>query len=757
MEHKIFAEVKEKIARYVAEHRLRDALWNARSLAESMCDGAMTREIAAVEDSYRLMLDYAARGAEDPGRVEMARSMGAKVLEIVDCLERENLRADTSTYYFSTLRYETLQRNDTINSLIDDYTKANSQVALFNSVVAGTHAESFRDSLKAREELERRVFNRVWVTHPLTAGDVEAIRMALLSGELPEYFREFLTSAITLGGLAYFDERRIDLLLDAYNGTEGRVEMSAFIGLMLLLYYGRERGFSEKLKSKIGLAMDKPQWSGDLRSTYMAFTKTIDTERITRKICDEVVPEMMKLRPTFDQKLSTKIENLDPAEMEENPEWYEMLEKSGLADKLKEMNEIQAEGGDVMLGTFVHLKSFPFFNEPANWFLPFHTDYSAFSGSDSAVMQPVAELMASAPFLCDSDKFSFMLSLSHVPASQRDMMLSQFKMQESQLAEMQAASLTTAATSREQVLTRQVQNLYRFYHLFRRKGEFRDAFGEPVNLVAVEPLRESVMQLQILPVVAEFYFSHGYYIEAMEIFWIMAETSSPNVQLYQKMGYAQQQFGDLEGAVVDYKRAEMLDSKSDWTLRRLARCLMTLRRPDEALERLRVLESRHPDHVATTLNIGRCLVELGRYDEAIAAYYKAEYLDEKSGKALRPLAWCLLLTGDLERSRKYYEKIITTTDPTAADYLNMGHLALAEHRFDEALNFYSLNIAARSGEVGSEASDGRLGTVATEISRRQSAIDAFIADMKADAPYLRMAGIDETLVPLLVDSLLYRL
>jgi hypothetical protein len=59
--------------------------------------------------------------------------------------------------------------------------------------------------------------------------------------------------------------------------------------------------------------------------------------------------------------------------------------------------------------------------------------------------------------------------------------------------------------------------------------------------------------------------------------------------------------------------------------------------------------------------------------------------------------------------------------------------------------------------VGSEASDGRLGTVATEISRRQSAIDAFIADMKADAPYLRMAGIDETLVPLLVDSLLYRL
>ena len=41
-----------------------------------------------------------------------------------------------------------------------------------------------------------------------------------------------------------------------------------------------------------------------------------------------------------------------------------------------------------MMGTFAHLKSFPFFNEPANWFLPFHADYSEFTGDSSALMQP---------------------------------------------------------------------------------------------------------------------------------------------------------------------------------------------------------------------------------------------------------------------------------------------------------------------------------------------------------------------------------
>lgn len=390
-----------------------------------------------------------------------------------------------------------------------------------------------------------------------------------------------------------------------------------------------------------------------------------------------------------------------------------------------------------MMGTFSHLKSFPFFNEPANWFLPFHTDRSEFAAmGNGAGLQNVASLIEAAPFLCDSDKYSFMFSLSHVPAQQRQMMMSQFEAQGAQLAEIQAASLQTGEGARRNTFNKQVQNLYRFHRLFRRKGEFPDPFANGVNLVEVEPLRTGIITMGVLPLVAEFYFSHGYYPQALEAFRILEKESEPDAQLYQKIGYALQKTSDLQGAVDSYFKAEMLDGRSDWTLRRLARCLMSLGRPAEALERLEVLSSRHPEHAATALNMGRCLLELGRYDEATAAYYKAEYLDEASAKALRPLAWCLLLTGQLERSRKYYEKIIASTEPTAADYLNMGHLALAEKRFREALNFYSLNITARNLD-------------------RQEAIDGFITDMNADAPYLNLAGVDPTLIPLLVDSILY--
>ncbi len=449
---------------------------------------------------------------------------------------------------------------------------------------------------------------------------------------------------------------------------------------------------------------------------------------------------MLKLKPEIDKKINLNIENLDSAEMEENPQWQEMMESSGLADKLKEMSEIQEEGGDVMLGTFERLKTFPFFNEPANWFLPFHTDYSEFSGGASGDMQPVAELMAAAPFLCDSDKYSFMFSLQHVPAFQRDMMLSQFKAQGEQLAELQAASLTSGNADRKNVINKQVQNIYRFFRLFRRKGEFPNPFESGVNLSEVPLFAPDLREIDVLELVGQFYFSHGYYSQALEVFRRLAEDGATGAELYQKTGYAYQKTGDYESAVEYYKRAEMLDSRSDWTLRRLSRCLMLLHRPEEALERLRILEERHPEHAATALNIGRCLVELGRYDDAIGEYYKAEYLDEKSGKALRPLAWCLLMERDLGQSRKYYEKVIGAFSPTQEDYLNMGHLALAEGNFKEAMNFYSLNVTARM--------DGDTG-------RRTEAIDGFIADMRNDAPYLKRAGVDGELIPLLVDSLLY--
>lgn len=359
------------------------------------------------------MLDYAMQGADDPGRAEMARDLGARILALTDRIEREYLSRDTPSLYYSTLRYEATRQQDSIPSLLEAYREATAEGSMFNFVVSGAHSEKLRERLAERERLERRIFNRVWTIHPLSGAQTEALANALTDASLPPEFRILLAWAITLGGLHYYDEHRLQLLLDCYADTlrsdrnvtlpEGAVERmsaAAIVGALLLMHRGRRRGFSPKTLTRIDVLLsDGHTLESDIRTCYLEFAKTIDTDRISRKITDEIVPEMLKLKPQIDKQMKQgNLESLDPEEIEENPEWREMLENSGLADKLKEMSEIQEEGGDVMMGTFAHLKTFPFFNDPYGWFLPFHTDFSEFAGDGAALYQSMADIIAKAPF-----------------------------------------------------------------------------------------------------------------------------------------------------------------------------------------------------------------------------------------------------------------------------------------------------------------------------------------------------------------------
>jgi len=68
----------------------------------------------------------------------------------------------------------------------------------------------------------------------------------------------------------------------------------------------------------------------------------------------------MKISPLIKDKMDA--ENLLKSDEweEENPEWQEILDKSGISDKLQELSELQLEGADVYMSTFSMLKNFPF-------------------------------------------------------------------------------------------------------------------------------------------------------------------------------------------------------------------------------------------------------------------------------------------------------------------------------------------------------------------------------------------------------------
>lgn len=750
MKKDLFSEIKNKIKKAVSESHLREAFSLARSLSEGNLAWDISDALDSAEQSYKRLLSYAVSGAEDPGRNEMIVDLGESILTITDRLERRNAAKDESSLYYNNVRYLQVNPSETIASLLETYKKQCSELSLLDLVASGSHSSKYLSTTSERERLERQIFNILWTSFPLSRGDFEIISSSLQSQVLPNYAVTLFTWGIVMGGLEFYDPCRIELLCDLYTSDSSQVTAVALIGLLTIMYRWRDRRFSHRLRERFASVRELPSWSSDIRTAYMELTRTRDTDRISAKIRDEIVPEMMKFKPDFERKISNP-ETITPEEMEENPEWQEMLDKSGLANRLKEMSEIQEEGGDIMMGTFSHLKQFSFFNEIANWFIPFHSERSEFANyPGNGGINKIAEMFEGLHFLCDSDKYSLLMSMTHVPQSQRDMVIGQLNAQAEQLNELRAASLYQTSDNRRDIIRRQIQNLYRFFRLFRRKGEFYNPFEEGVNLIAVSSLVDDVKDAELLNLIAEFYFSHQYYEEALAVFEIIDSISDPSDAIYQKMGHCLMKLGNTSSALTCFEKADMLNNQSSWTIARLAKCHALLGNHTSALSAYERLEELRPDQPSTSMAIGRAHLALKHYSEAVNAFYKAFYLDEESGKALRPLAWSLLMDKQFDQSQKYFKRIFSDFDPKPEDYLNMGHLSLATGKFPEAQNFYKLSIVSRNPQPGSSND-----TNSSEVA--QSSIESFIADITADTNALSHLGIEPSLIPLIIDSLLYSL
>ncbi|MDE7410665.1 MAG: hypothetical protein K2M94_01330, partial [Paramuribaculum sp.] len=280
------------------------------------------------------------------------------------------------------------------------------------------------------------------------------------------------------------------------------------------------------------------------------------------------------------------------------------------------------------------------------------------------------------------------------------------------------------AASRAQLVGNYVQSLYRFFELFRRKGEFKNPFESPINFVTVEVLGNSVRDEEALRLVAEFYFKHGYYTEALGLFELLLKRGDGDTQIYQKTGYSYQRLGDVNKALDMYLKAEILAPESMWILKRIAHCYRIMSLPAKALEYYERVAAKHDDDINITLSMGHCLMELGRYHDAIRHYFKVEFLTADSGKHLRPMAWCSLMLGDLDRAEKYYNKIIARgAEPS--DYLNIGHLYMIKGDIMSAIDNYD-----------------------------KSPRHTFASSMSADREHLLRLGVDGILLNLVIDKVL---
>lgn len=674
-----------RISTCIENRELHDAFSSLSVEIASMSNPKLIDLLKKQEETYKYMLHYLVEGYDDNGRDKMLSAITSALFFINDAVLRDKIVKDSPDAYSSTLRFERLRKNS-VTSRLSQFWQKESMATLEKEAGVGT---SMR---KEADEALVELFSFIWTMFGASSDEYKAVSEAVKNPDVSFQFKSQVISALMLGNMQYFDRKGIDCLLDIYDSeSDSRLSARALVALTFIIAANPKRVECDPdLMARLSLWNDSIVIYRQLREIVMSVIRSHDTERISSKMKNEVIPELMKLRPEILNKLKNVSETSDIEMLDINPEWEDLLNKNGLGDKLKELSEMQMEGGDVMMMAFSNLKSFPFFNSVANWFLPFSADHHMVRSDKTDNISPFNELLDMEGVMCDSDKFSFALSLKQMPETQRTMITERMGEQMAQLKEAIAEkNLKSSTPEFDAEVTRFVRDIYRFFKLYRNRNDFPDPFKKPMDFGALPVIKDILDDKEILVLVGEFYFKREYYSEALPLLLKLADEEKQDSLLWEKIGYCHNALNNLEEALKWYKRAELIHPESKWLLKKMALCNRLLNRFEEASEYYaRALDS-DPDNYHLLMSAGHCMLETGNPAGAVANYYHADYVRPGRIPTWRAISWGELLNGNYDKSLEYYKRISDREQPSPTDMLNAGHSYYLSHRLKDAVNLYT--------------------------------------------------------------------
>ncbi len=689
MKDKVKYSLPAQVNMLVAAGRYKDAFTLLRRrLTEVPVAGAMGR-VSQAESTYRYMLDFFSRGLADPGRDDMLASLRQDLLDIAQKIDKETSATDSPDIYFSTLRMCRLRPASLTASLEKVIElKATADLAL----ETGEYPDSIMSQIEAEEE---KIFNILWTADNLTKEEYDAVVSAALGGSLPFTTTALAIAAVGLSLMRYYSRDAFLSLIALAKSDDFRVSARALTTLVLALtHWQKEVSDDTNVLTALQSLPDLEGMDKKIRNVVKIAVRTRDTDRVSRKMQREVIPGLMQFGPDILKRLKESSEEASFADLEANPEWEEILRDSGLEEKLRELTEMQSDGADVMMVAFSNLKNFPFFRHIRNWLLPFTVQHPMLRPLQTIDDDGVSSMLEMSGLMCDSDKYSFAFSLTSMPASQRDMMLSQMRAQTEQMKE-QIADLKAlkAGTEYEDELTRYFRDLYRFHKLYPKRAEFFDPFSAALDFTEI-PVVASIMEsADYIAPIAEFYFKRGYYSDALPLLQTVARTSSANPHIWEKIGFCLEKApnGNQE-AIEAYMKAQLFNPDSRWIAKRLGICY---RREGDYRNAIEYLEMARPADGGfdrgLSLLIADTLMEAGRWEEALRELYRVDYETPDDPEVLRRMTKCAFRLADLDKAESLI-KMIPNISLSEEDYRLMGHIAFLRKDMEEAARLYKLTV-----------------------------------------------------------------
>ncbi|MGQ1890865.1 tetratricopeptide repeat protein [Thermophagus sp. OGC60D27] len=726
---------QKQVYTFLDEKRVKETLDYLSDLVKETHNSDLIDGLYHLEMTYKSLLKYTVEGFSDPERQQVYNHLIGDIYLLADKVMGALSLRWGQGWLFDARRYLNSLPAEELDSIVENYLIESDKFMVAYTVDTGI---SFPYQL---EKSLDRLFEMIAALPEFYKEREKNIRTVFFGDGFFWPWQSVMVSALTLNLLTTFNRNNLALLFDLCEHSNSQVRLRAFTGLIFVLYkYDSRLPFISGVKERIEKLNDlfSPEM---IQTILIQILRTRETEKLTKKMNEEILPEVARIQPNLRRKLD--LDNLlgDVFPEDKNPDWEDIFSDSPeLMDKLEELSRMQMEGADLFMSTFRMLKNFPFFNEIYHWFLPFYYPNPIVqealkneSGpfNDSEMLSSMAE----SGVLCNSDKYSLIMSISQMPAMQKEMMGNMFGSEIEAMKEIQKSDELVDPQKKILYISNQyVQDLYRFFKLHPQRGSFDDPFEWTFDfhnkwfLALLAPEHNLPLKL------AEYLFSKNDFEEAAGVYLMEVQKEKvPDVQILQKLAFCYQQIGDYEQALNYYLQAELYGDIQVWNLKKIALCYRYLKNPNKALEYYKLAEQQKPDDLHTQVSIGHCLLELKRYDEALKYYFKVEYLAPDNHRVWRPIAWCCLMEGKLDQAEKYGLKSLEE-NPTPHDLMNMGHIVWCRARRKEALEWYLKS-----------------------IRHKDFSLKEFIDAFEADKEVLLKHNVEPSDVPIMLDQLRYYL
>ena len=293
-----YSELTEKhqgVVRFVEENRIKEAMDALGSLAAYCTNRELSLQLDRHRDTYGSMLTYSFELGDDPEKEQVYSRLMKAILELNDDIREDILIRERLISYYK-LRQEVDEIRYQVMASSSDMAENLSFKKEVEYILSESGSEKDAPSADYRKSLIT-VFRTIWLTDKFRDAEIRMVGKICRSELIPWYDKSVLVSSLTLSLLRHFDVEKVNLLFDFFGQGEMQVWQRALIGLFIGLYFHDYRlAYYPEILNRLEATRENSRLEKNIEAIIIQFLKALETEKVTKKIREEILPEMMRMK-----------------------------------------------------------------------------------------------------------------------------------------------------------------------------------------------------------------------------------------------------------------------------------------------------------------------------------------------------------------------------------------------------------------------------------------------------------------------------